>query len=160
MTLGILLGMAMLTLYFGYFEEQQRNPNASPQSLVRQNSIEVALLQNRQGHYVVTGAINKQPVEFLLDTGATAVVVPAETARRLALKYGRRSQAMTANGPINVWQTTINELTIGDIQLRGIDASINPNMAPGAVLLGMSALSQIEFVQQGQTLTLRQNSPF
>ena len=50
MTLGILLGMAMLTLYFGHFEEQQRNPNASPQSLTRQNSIEVALLQNRQGH--------------------------------------------------------------------------------------------------------------
>ncbi|MFT7219372.1 MAG: aspartyl protease family protein, partial [Candidatus Azotimanducaceae bacterium] len=35
-------------------------------------------------------------------------------------------------------------------------ASINPGMTTGAILLGMSALGQIEFTQSGDTLTLRQ----
>jgi predicted aspartyl protease len=37
-----------------------------------------------------------------------------------------------------------------------VRASINPAMPPPAILLGMSALTQVEFVQQGDSLTLRQ----
>ncbi len=156
MALGIILGIAMLTLFFGNVEQRQHNPNASPASLVQGGGVAVSLVQNRQGHYVVTGEINNQLVEFLLDTGATDVVVPETTARKLGLAYGRRGQAMTANGPITIWQTSIDELTIGDIRLQGIEASINPNMASGSILLGMSALSKVEFTQQGDRLTLHQ----
>lgn len=155
--IACVIGLAMLTWLFGGVEQRQRNPNASPDSLVHRNQVEVPLKQNRQGHYLVTGSINGQPVEFLLDTGATDVVVPESLARRLRLPYGARSRAMTANGAITVYKTTIDELAIGKIRLRDIDASINPAM-DGAILLGMSALRQIEFVQQGRTLTLRQPS--
>jgi len=41
---------------------------------------EVVLKRNRYGHYVANGSINGSQVEFLLDTGATAVAVPAATA--------------------------------------------------------------------------------
>ena len=65
---------------------------------------------------------------------------------------------MTANGVVTIYQTRLNSLTIGEIELYNIDASINPAMNAGAILLGMSALGQIEFSQQGDTLTLRQNA--
>ena len=155
--IACVIGLAMLTWFFSGVEQRQHNPNDAPDSLVYQNQVEVPLKQNRQGHYIVTGAINGQPVEFLLDTGATDVVVPETIARRLRLPYGARSRAMTANGAITVYNTSIDELAIGEIRLRNIDASINPAMN-GAILLGMSALRQIEFVQQGNTLTLRQHS--
>ena len=158
LTIGVILGMTMLTFFFSGVEEDQRNPNSSPQSMVQSATVEVPLKRNRQGHYMVTGAINQQPVDFLLDTGATDVVIPERTAKRLGLTYGRRSKAMTANGSITVWQTNIPVLTIGEIKLHNISASINPNMAPGSILLGMSALGQVEFIQQGKTLTLRQRS--
>jgi len=158
MTVGLILGMVFLTYFFGGVEENQRNPNANPNSFVYSESIEVPLKRNRQGHYVLIGQINGENVEFLLDTGATDVVVPESTARRLGLPYGVRGRAMTANGPITIYQTRIEELHLGEIMLTNIDASINPSME-GAILLGMSALGQIEFTQRADTLTLRQTNP-
>jgi aspartyl protease family protein len=64
---------------------------------------------------------------------------------------------MTANGPITVFETRISELSIGDITLFNVRASINPAMPPPQILLGMSALKQIEFVQRGDSLTLIQH---
>lgn len=157
MTVGVVLGMVILTLFFGGVEESHRNPNSDPTSLILSESIEVPLKRNRQGHYMLVGQINGEDVEFLLDTGATDVVVPERTARRLGLPYGNRGRAMTANGPITIYQTRIAELHLGQILLTNIDASINPSM-DGAILLGMSALGQIEFSQQADTLTLKQTA--
>ena len=157
MTAGVVLGMVFLTFFFGGVEENRRNPNSDPTSRIYAESIEVPLKRNRQGHYMLVGKINGEDVEFLLDTGATDVVVPESTARRLGLPYGMRGRAMTANGPVTIYQTRIDELHLGEIRLINIDASINPNME-GAILLGMSALGQIEFSQQADTLTLKQKS--
>jgi aspartyl protease family protein len=155
MTVGVVLGMVFLTFFFGGVKENRRNPNSDPVSSIHSESIEVPLKRNRQGHYLLIGQINGEDVEFLLDTGATDVVVPESTARRLGLPYGIRGRAMTANGPVTIYQTRINELHLGKIRLTNIDASINPKME-GAILLGMSALGQIEFSQQADTLTLKQ----
>ena len=95
MTISVILGMVMLTWYFSGVEERQRNPNADPQSMLSTNTIEVPLRQNRQGHYLVNGFINGREVEFLLDTGATDVVIPDALARELNLPYGQPMQAMT-----------------------------------------------------------------
>lgn len=157
MTAGVVLGMVFLTFFFSGVEENRRNPNSDPASLILAESIEVPLKRNRQGHYMLVGQINGEDVEFLLDTGATDVVVPESTARRLGLPYGMRGRAMTANGPVTIYRTRIDELHLGEIRLINIDASINPNM-DGAILLGMSALGQIEFSQQADTLTLKQKA--
>jgi len=62
----------------------------------------------------------------------------------------------TAAGVVPVFSTTINRLTLGQIELSGVSASITPSMRGETILLGMSALKQIEFTQRGNTLTLRQ----
>lgn len=154
---AFVLSIALLTLYFSGMEEQQRNPNQNPESVMLAQSVEVNLKRNRQGHYIVTGAINGSPVEFLLDTGATDVVIPAALADLLQLRRGRAGRAMTANGSVIVYETNINELRIGEILLFNVRASINPAMSPPAILLGMSALSRVEFVQSGESLTLKQH---
>jgi aspartyl protease family protein len=156
MFLACVLGLGLMTLFFGEALDHQRNPNQSPESLTTADRAEVYLERNRQGHYVVSGLINNSPVEFLLDTGATDVVIPEMLARRLQLQRGRQARAMTANGPITVYETIIEQLKIGDITLSNVKASINPSMPPPAILLGMSALRQIEFLQKDESLTLRQ----
>ena len=156
MTGALVGGMIMLTYFFSGIEQKKQNPNLSPETKVLANSIEVALVQNRQGHYVVNGKINGERVTFLLDTGATDVVIPESTARELRLKFGRQGVAITANGRVVIHETNIARLEIGKITLNNIKASINPGMPSGAILLGMSALSKIEFTQTGKTLTLRQ----
>tara|TARA_R110002110_G_scaffold137840_4_gene323233 strand:- start:371 stop:862 length:492 start_codon:yes stop_codon:yes gene_type:complete len=156
MVVAFILAIGLLTMFFADVQETQRNPNQAPTSAMAGNAVEVALLRNRQGHYVVTGTINRQPAEFLLDTGATDVVIPADLAARLNLTRGQPGRAMTANGMVTVYSTSIDRLTVGDIELYDVRASINPGMNGASILLGMSALKHIEFVQRGDQLTLRQ----
>ncbi len=155
LVLASIMAMALLTLFFADLESKRRNPNQRPISTVTSANTEVVLERNRAGHYVVTGTINDKEVEFLLDTGATDVVIPARIAKEIGLPLGRPARAMTANGPVTVYTTRIDDLRIGAIHLTDVPASINPAAQPG-ILLGMSALKQIEFVQRGNSLTLRQ----
>ncbi len=154
--LSLVLVLVLLTLFFGNLEEKQHNPNQVPISSTEGRRIEVVLEQNKSGHYVTTGTINNQSVEFLLDTGATEVIIPQSIADRLGLQSGYESQVVTANGLVNVYATEIFHLSIGPINLTNISAMISPSMHTNDILLGMSALKYIEFSQQGSQLTLRQ----
>ena len=47
---------------------------------------------------MVNGKINGERVTFLLDTGATDVVIPESTARELRLKFGRKVLRLPLTG--------------------------------------------------------------
>jgi aspartyl protease family protein len=151
------LGLLTLTAFFDDWLGNQSNPNQRPDFYEDAlGNREVVLERNRQGHYVSGGSINGVAVNFLLDTGATDVAIPQEIAHAVNLKPGRSNQANTANGIITVYATEIDILKIGNISLHGIQASITPSMFGDTILLGMSALKEVEFTQRGSTLTLRQ----
>ena len=153
-----LLALALATWLFGNWQDGQRNPNQAPQSVHGDGFIEVHLASGQGGHYLLDGQINTQPVTFLLDTGATQVAIPLEIAERLGLEKGAPIQVHTANGTAQGWRTAIHSLQLGDIQLQQVAAIIVPNMPGAQVLLGMSALKQLEFTQRDGTLVLRQNA--
>jgi aspartyl protease family protein len=114
------------------------------------------LRRNRSGHYVTSGEINGQPVVLMLDTGASDVAVPENMAARLRLEKMAPLRVSTANGYADAWLTRIREMRIGNIVLRDVRASINPGMNHDeSILLGMSALKNIEFSQKDDTMTLR-----
>ena len=152
-----LLVLGLLTYTFSNWEEKQYNPNQGLTGEQYDGVRQLALERNRYQHYVASGLINSIPVTFMLDTGATAVVVPAGLADKLQLKAGRPHIANTANGQVQVYATRIESLQLGPILLQDINASINPGMDGEEILLGMSALKQIEFSQKGKMLTLRQH---
>jgi aspartyl protease family protein len=157
LTVGWLIGLALLTVFFARWESARINPNQNPEGQLINGVREVTLKENVQNHYVASGAINGQDVTFLLDTGATDVVVPAALAKKLHLEPGARGQAMTANGIVQVHYTRIDELALGNIRLHNVRASINPGMQGDEVLLGMSALRQVDFSQKDGQLILRQD---
>jgi aspartyl protease family protein len=148
-------GLALLVVVFDDQLEAQFNPNRKPISSTLQGVSEVQLKQNRSGHYVSNGLVNNEAVVFLLDTGATHVSVPQRLAKRLNLTAGALYPVQTANGIVQVAQTTIAQLSIGDIRLFNVRASINPADQSDEILLGMSALRQLEFTQKGEWLILR-----
>lgn len=150
------LGLVALTAFFDGWLQNQANPNRNPASIQTESGIrEVELKRNRQGHYVAGGELNGIPVTYLLDTGATDVAIPADIARRAGLRRGMAGQAATANGVVTVYSTRIDVLEIGNISLLDVAASITPSMPGDTILLGMSALREIEFSQRGEILTLR-----
>ncbi|MNR47254.1 hypothetical protein D3C85_1663360 [compost metagenome] len=78
-------------------------------------------------------------------------------AAKLALERGAPVMLSTANGRTQGYRTRLETLQLGDILLREVRALVVPGLDGEQVLLGMSALKQLEFTQRGGTLLLRQN---
>ena len=66
-------------------------------------------------------------------------------------------QVSTANGRTEGYRTRLNSVQLGDIRLRDVRAMVVPGLDGDQILLGMSALKQLEFTQRSGTLLLRQN---
>ena len=153
--LAWICGLGLLTFVFGDLLDRQENPNREPESVRIDNQTEVRLKQNRAGHYVTAGTINGVPVEFMIDTGATDVAIPAHLQEKLGLIPTGRALAQTANGVVRVARTELNSVSIGDITVYNVRANLNPGMNGEQILLGMSVLKQLEFTQRGEWLILR-----
>jgi len=158
MLLAWAAGLYLATQFFGDWEQRRQNPNQHVTSQHGDGYIEVQLAGNGQGHFVSAGAINGQPVQFMLDTGATDVALPEGVARRLNLSHGAPVSVSTANGRAEGWRTEIATLQLGDIQLHNVRALVVPGFEGNQVLLGMSALKQLEFTQRSGNLLLRQTT--
>ena len=149
--------LAMLVIYFTGEEQRQANPNQNPDMQNIDGRQTLVLQANRQNHFVVTGKVNGSKAMLLLDTGATRVAVPEDMAQALGLVKGRPGYAQTANGQVRTYNTRIDRLEMGNIVLHNVAADINPGMnGMNGLLLGMSALSQIEFTQRDGQLFLVQ----
>lgn len=152
-----LVGMFLLTQFFGSWEKEQYNPNQIPKHSFSNKENIVTLQQNRWGHYVVNGQVNQNPATFMVDTGATDVSIPYALASYYDLKPRGEQNALTANGIVTTYKATIGTLNIGSITLRNVPASLNPGMEKSqSILLGMSALKQLELVQAQNQLVLTQ----
>ncbi|QSR50197.1 retropepsin-like aspartic protease family protein [Aeromonas hydrophila] len=136
--------MGLLTLYF--HAREQPSVTASGDLLLKADA---------SGHYRLEGAINGQPVQLLLDTGATRITVPQQVAERLGLTARGSSQVNTAAGFIQVGNGTIETLAMGPLTLYDLAIFINPAAAGDEVLVGMNALGRLELVQKERQLLLR-----
>lgn len=96
------------------------------------------------GHFLIEAVVNGEPVDFLVDTGASDVILDPDDARRLgfrdhALAFEQRYR--TANGTVRAAPVRLRELRIGQHSLFDVDAAVNE--APiGVSLLGMSFLRE------------------
>ncbi len=153
--LAWILFLALLSYAFNQYLERQNNPNQLISTQWQNNQAEIRLKQNPSGHYLANGKINDTTVTFLLDTGATLISIPQQLADKLQLKKGYPSQSRTANGVITVYATRLHSVSIGEIKLHNIRASINPHMHGDEVLLGMSFIKHLEFIQKDRQLILR-----
>jgi aspartyl protease family protein len=155
--LAALALIGVLWLFFENVQDKRANPNRHL-SVVPGGTEELTLKRNPAGHYLVPGIINGQPVNFMLDTGATQVAIPAELSKQLGLRaIGPTIQVATANGNVAARMTVIDELAFGPFVLRQVHGTLNPGMNGGddIILLGMNVLKQLEFTQRGDTLVLR-----
>jgi aspartyl protease family protein len=153
--LSWILALVLFTFLAQDWLDGAYNPN---RSLATRDSSggeqQIVLKRNRYGHYVSSGRINGQPATFLLDTGATDVVIPEELAEDYGLQRGPAYQSQTANGVIRVYSTLLDTIELGAIRLYNIQAAINPHMDGDEILLGMSFLKYLKFNQQGDELII------
>jgi len=153
---GWIIGFLLLALIFSKVVDHQTNPNQSVATSQSSQFQEIVLERNRYGHYVFDGEINGKSVTFLVDTGATEISIPANLQTYLQLKAGRSFSVSTANGVVSVYSTRLDELKLGKILLTDIKAHLNPGLPDDQILLGMNVLKNMELVQRGDSLIIRQ----
>lgn len=115
--------------------------------------------RDQAGAYTTVGTINGLTVNFLVDTGATAVAMHANQAKRLGISYrleGNPIYVSTANGTTPAYDVTLDRVQVGDITLRNIRGFVIDSNGPGRVLLGMSFLNRVKMEDQGSVLVLEQ----
>lgn len=115
----------------------------------------VTLTADARGHFVSEGRVNGGAVRFVVDTGATSVVLPAGDAERLGIDYrkGERGTIVTANGRTSAWRVSLQQVALGAIELHLVDAVVIEH-GPDVVLLGMSFLNRLEMRRDGDSMTL------
>lgn len=152
MLLFWLIALGLVGWWFHGMLEARRSPNAN---LAISHSGEPVILERSiSGHFVAPGTINGQPVEFLLDTGATYLAVPGELAERLGLERGASAYFSTANGLARGYLTTIDQVGLGGLMAHEVRGSINPTLHGDTALLGMSFLSRFDIAISGDEMVL------
>jgi aspartyl protease family protein len=106
------------------------------------------------GHFMANGSINGSTIQFMVDTGATAVAIGTSDAQRLGIDYqkGQPVRMSTANGVAQGWRVRLRSVRVGDVEVFDVEAVVGPNM-PFA-LLGNSFLSRFTMNRNSDTMVL------
>jgi aspartyl protease family protein len=154
---------AVLVLGYSY-----RDPLSSVAARVRQEFLPgdpvetgfhtMSLTQAESGDYHVFGTVNGVRVRFLVDTGASDIVLTPADAERAGIDMGTLRYVAgyeTANGIGSGAHVTLNTLSVGQFALWNVPADVNAKDMH-ASLLGMTFLKRLKsFEFRGRQLILR-----
>ena len=130
-----------------------------PRQSVFSEENRIELPRAADGHYYINLKVNEQPIDFVVDTGASGVVLTALDARKIGLDPATliyTGRAFTANGEVRTAPVKLDEIRIGDIIDRNVRAWVNEGDMDQS-LLGMSYLqgySSIE-IRDGSLILTR-----
>lgn len=120
--------------------EQQENEPA-----VVNNGV-LIIKQRGNGHFYLDGTINGKALTFVVDTGASAVILPRPLALSAQIYCKDQVLMQTAKGTASACTAIIPKLGFGPFQLRNVPAVISPDLRQP--LLGMSVLQQFRIEQE------------
>ncbi|HEX7758999.1 MAG TPA: TIGR02281 family clan AA aspartic protease [Caulobacteraceae bacterium] len=155
--------VGVLALGYAYRGElsdagQRLRAELLPDHAISTGAHEMVVAQDSDGQYSITGAVNGTPVRFIIDTGASDVVLSPDDARRMGLDLDSLKFShpySTANGVGSGADYKAQTVRAGAVQFSNLDVSIN--RAPmGASLLGMTFLKRLDsFEVKDGKMTLR-----
>lgn len=142
------LGLQLAPADFGTLARQGEAAPARTHSDAdtRRLSGTVRLRAGRNGHFETTARINGNPVEVMVDTGATMVALTWEDARRAGIflrDSDFKHKVSTANGTARVAAVTLDDVAIEDIVVHNVRAVVAEPGNLQTTLLGMTFLNQL-----------------
>ncbi|KPN61905.1 aspartyl protease family protein [Aliiroseovarius crassostreae] len=125
-----------------------RNDISPKQSFI-ETSGQVVLPRAFDGHFYIQLKMNGQPIDFIVDTGASNVVLTKEDAERAgvdpsSLRYFGR--ALTANGTTRTAPANIARVELEGITDYGVEVWVNEGEMPQS-LLGNSYLQRFDKIE-------------
>ena len=127
-------------------------------SQVVQNDGEFEVMRGNDQHFHLTMLVNGMPIKFIVDTGASDIVLTQNDAKRAGIDMDSLAflgRARTANGIVKTAVTLLDEVVLGNRVDRDIRASVNGGEMFNS-LLGMSYLNRFSEISiRGDRLILK-----
>lgn len=142
-------GLIFVGFIAGYGMWNDLKSTVSPGQMVFGEEGRIEIPRQRDGHYYLAVDIDGTEIDFVVDTGATDMVLSTRDATRAgidvdALAYTQT--AYTANGPVQSAPVRLGEVRIGDIVDHNVWASVNGGDL-GVSLLGMTYLERFARIE-------------
>jgi aspartyl protease family protein len=119
----------------------------------------VTLQGDGRGHFIAETRVDGRSMEFLVDTGASAIALRESSAAKLGIHPSARDYSVkmqTANGIGKAARVRLDRVELGGILVRDVDALVVPDEALGTNLLGMTFLSRVKWSYDRGRLVLEQ----
>ncbi len=115
----------------------------------------IVLTAGSGGHFITQGTINGKAVQFMVDTGATAIGMGMAEAERLGVDYkkGQPVRMSTANGVVPGWVVKLASVRVGDVEVYEVDAVVGQSSMP-TLLLGNSFLTRFQMKRENDQMVL------
>nr|WP_323776727.1 TIGR02281 family clan AA aspartic protease [Amylibacter sp.] len=112
----------------------------------------------RDGHFYLTLQVNGKNIPFVVDTGATDIVLTQDDAEKIGIDPDTLTyigRANTANGVVKTASAVLDRIALGDMVDYDVRASVNGGKMDGS-LLGMAYLNRFsEISMRGDRLILK-----
>lgn len=141
---ALVWGLIFLGFVAAYGLRDDISGALSPRTAVVSEAGELFLRRGADGHFHAAAQVNGVEISFLVDTGASGVVLNAADARRAgfapeALSFTGR--ARTANGDVRLAPVRLDQVSLGPVEARRVRASVSEGELFSS-LLGMSFLNR------------------
>jgi aspartyl protease family protein len=144
-TVWLLLGIAV------FLGVQWRQHEAQKASFSAVGDV-VEIRRGPDGHYHWPGTLNGRAVDFLVDTGATGVAIPAGLARELGLRSEGTVRSSTAGGEVRGEVMRADLALDGGVRIERLRIVALPGLE--SPLLGMDVLGRLHWQQRDGALRI------
>lgn len=113
-----------------------------PQQSVHTDAGQIVVPRSRDGHYYLTLDVNGEAVRFLVDTGASQMVLSSDDAEKAGIDMNAlifSGRANTANGQVSTAPVWLERVGLGPYEDQGLRAWVNGGELNKS-LLGMGYL--------------------
>ncbi len=117
------------------------------------------VIRSENGQFTTDARVDGRQIVFMVDTGASRIVLRESEAGRLGYHPHERDYVITihtANGEGRAASVTLDTVEVGDIIVHDVPALVIPDQALNVNLLGMSFLSRVKWVHERGQLVLEQ----
>lgn len=112
---------------------------------------EISVPRAPDGHYYLTAEVNGTPLRFMVDTGASEIVLTKEDAQKIGIEPDKllySSRALSANGEVGIAPVVLDRVALGPVQTTAVRAMVNEGDMRQS-LLGMGYLQRFSKIEIG-----------
>jgi aspartyl protease family protein len=147
-------GLIFLGVAAGYGVWKDLRRDIRPEQTALSDRVEIPRADD--GHYYLRLNVNGRDVDFMVDTGATNIVLSPDDAQTIGIDLASLAylgQAETANGVVRTARVRLENVTLGPFEDSDIPAYVNEAAMQGS-LLGMDFLGQFSIQITGDKMVL------